>query len=146
MKHGSAVKRWSATEHWIAAAASIAACTTATAGDSPARTIYRCESAQGPVFSDRPCSAVSEVYEPDLGRVSVVDTVSPPALPAPRSASAARPARQAAIQPKATACEGLERSLHKIVSTMRAGYNAKQGERLRERKRELEAKRRAEKC
>ena len=40
----------------------------------------------------------------------------------------------------------LDQSLRRILSTMRTGYTASQGERLRERKRELEAQRRAQRC
>ncbi|HEY5807922.1 MAG TPA: hypothetical protein VIT67_08130 [Povalibacter sp.] len=133
---------------WIAAVVmSLGMSNAVTANEPSTRPIYRCESSQGAVFSDRPCGASSEVYEPDLAGVSVVDTVVPPPRPpAQRGASAARPPTQAAVRPRADLCDSLERSIHKIVSTMRAGYNARQGERLRERKRELESKRRAQKC
>ena len=48
--------------------------------------------------------------------------------------------------PKIDACLKLNEALRKIASTLRSGYSAKQGERLNERKRELEAQRRAQKC
>jgi len=129
----------------IAVAAMVLFTQHATAGS--AHTIYKCETAQGITFSDRSCGSTSRPYEPDLSGVSIVDTVVP--VPVPRSSPApARPSRQtsALVISKAQACEHLQQSLHKIVSTMRAGYGAKQGERLRERKRELEEKRRAQKC
>ena len=44
------------------------------------RTIYRCETAAGVVFADRPCGADSEPYSPDTASVSVMTTV--PAAPA----------------------------------------------------------------
>jgi hypothetical protein len=46
----------------------------------------------------------------------------------------------------ATACERIRNSLKDIAARMRAGYDAKQGERLRERKTKLEQQRRAQKC
>jgi hypothetical protein len=40
----------------------------------------------------------------------------------------------------------LREGLKEVAARMRAGYNAKQGEQLRERKARLEAQRRAQKC
>jgi hypothetical protein len=125
----------------------LGACLTAQAGSS-AHPIYRCETATGLVFSDRPCSAEAQPYEPDLSAVSVVETVAPnptPVAKSPRPAKA-RIASGSSTTSKADACRKLNDSLHKIASTMRSGYGAKEGERLKERKRELEAKRRAQKC
>jgi hypothetical protein len=110
--------------------------------------IYRCETPQGLVFSDRPCSSDSQVYEPDLSGVSVVATEVPKTTssaavikPPHRRVSSDRP-----VAAKADQCQRLHDSLRKIASTMRSGYGAKEGERLKERKRDLEAKRRAQKC
>ena len=46
----------------------------------------------------------------------------------------------------AAACERLRNALRDVAARMRAGYNAKQGEQLRERKTKLEQQRRAQKC
>lgn len=115
--------------------------------DAPAgRTIFKCRSAEGLVFSDRPCGPSSEPYQPDLGSVSVVDSVVAPATsvtsrPAPAARQSSRP-----VPSRAQTCARLDESLHRIAATMRSGYGVKQGERLKERKREIEARRRAEKC
>ena len=110
--------------------------------------IYRCETPQGLVFSDRPCSSESQLYEPDLSGVSVVTTEVPKSTSS--AASLKLPRSRASSEPSATAkadqCQRLNDSLRKIASTMRCGYGAKEGERLKERKRDLEAKRRAQKC
>ena len=110
-------------------------------------TIYRCETPAGLVFSDRPCAPEAQIYEPDLGGISVMESQVP--KPTPVVKSVASPQVRVAsgpAAPKIDACLKLNEALRKIASTLRSGYSAKQGERLNERKRELEAKRRAQKC
>jgi hypothetical protein len=63
-----------------------------------------------------------------------------------RPAPKPRTAAVAAGDTKAESCARIDQSLRKIVSTQRAGYTAKQGVRLDERKRELDNKRRALRC
>lgn len=119
----------------------------AMADESGSRTIYKCESSEGLVFSDHPCGPSAETYRPDLSSVSVIDTVAAAETPStPRRVvrPAARPDSHAAS--RAEVCARLDQSLHKIAATLRAGYGVKQGERLKQRKRELEAHRRAQKC
>ncbi|HMN44761.1 MAG TPA: hypothetical protein PKE27_09325 [Povalibacter sp.] len=109
------------------------------------RPIYRCETAAGVVFADRPCGPDSEPYSPDLDSVSVMTTV--PAQPVTtRAASSPRRTAIEAKDTRAEACARIDQSLRKIASTMRAGYSARQGERLKERKRDLETQRRARRC
>lgn len=109
------------------------------------RPIYRCETATGVVFADRPCGSGSEPYSPDLGSVSVMTTV--PAEPVTsKKAPAPRRTGVEAKNVRAETCARIDQSLHKIASTLRAGYSARQGERLKERKRDLEAQRRAQRC
>ncbi|MFL6577144.1 MAG: hypothetical protein ACJ8MR_11020 [Povalibacter sp.] len=117
--------------------------------DTAAHSIYRCETSTGLVFSDRPCSSEAQVYTPDLSGVSIVQTEVP--QPTTGSAKAPKPQRtrmasKQSMPAKADQCERLNEALHKIASTLRSGYGAKQGERLKERKRELDAQRRAHKC
>ncbi len=110
-------------------------------------TIYRCETPAGLVFSDRPCAPEAQIYEPDLSGISVMESHAP--KPSPVVKSVASPQVRVASKPaapKIDACLKLNEALRKIASTLRSGYSAKQGERLNERKRELEAKRRAQKC
>lgn len=121
------------------------------AAQSP--TIYRCETASGITFSDRPCGIDSKPYEVDTSGVSVIETKpaeSRPAVASPKPQPPSRAIessdRSSARASKAAICERLDQSLRKVLSTMRTGYTASQGERLRERKRELEAQRRAQRC
>lgn len=111
------------------------------------RTIYKCESSEGLVFSDHPCGPSTETYQPDLSAVSVVDTVVAPETHS-TTRNVVRPAARSNSHAasRAEACARLDASLHKIAATLRSGYGVKQGERLKERKRELEARRRAQKC
>ena len=113
--------------------------------------IYRCTVGGVTTFSDRPCAAEAVPYEPDTSRISTYD---PP--PASRTPTSAQPSRSAPARRRASgredqvrhaaACERLRNSLRDVAARMRAGYNAKQGEQLRERKRRLEQQRRAQKC
>jgi hypothetical protein len=121
----------------------------ATAIARPPATIYRCKTDTGLTFADRPCGTDSQPYEVDLGAVSVVETVAPKATPAfraPVPQSRDRPRESPAPAPNTAACRHMDESLRKILATMRSGYSASQGEKLRQRKRDLEARRRQLKC
>ena len=133
---------------WMAGLAAVWFVGLGSAQAESTHSIYRCETAQGLVFSDRPCSTESQLYEPDLSGVSVVTTEVPKST---SSAAALKLPRKRApsdspVVAKADQCQRLNDSLRKVASTMRSGYGAKEGERLKERKRDLEAKRRAQKC
>jgi hypothetical protein len=109
------------------------------------RPIFRCETPTGIVFADRPCGATSQPYSPDLATVSVMSTVQADPVkvrPAPKPRTSAVATRDS----KAESCARIEQSLRKILSAQRAGYTAKQGERLNERKRDLDNQRRALRC
>ena|SRR6188768_971613 len=123
------------------------ASTNSALAEPSAHSIYRCETQAGLVFSDRPCGDQSQLYEPDLSGVSVVQTEPSKPSGSTQLPKMVRPrvAKAPAVS-KAEQCQKLNDSLHKIASTMRSGYGAKQGERLKERKRELETRRRAQKC
>ena len=125
--------------------------TAASSQTPPSRTLYRCAAGGVTTFSDRPCEPGAGSYEPDTSRVSTYSP--PPASPSTKSAEQPRTprsrARGAAGDDQArhaAACERLRTGLKDIAARMRAGYNAKQGEQLRERKARLEAQRRAQKC
>jgi hypothetical protein len=119
---------------------------------SAASPIYRCVVSGVTTFSDRPCAADSSEYVPDDQRVSTVkvEHVAPPTLA--RSATRAKGsapgnASIAADQLKhKDECARIDRSLGDIRSKMRAGYDGKEGERLRERQRKLTLDRREKKC
>lgn len=127
---------------------------------SHSRSIFRCEIAGVRTFSDRPCGSVvqSATSGPDtveLGTLNILEspavaTASPAAKSgkpsAPRSSAASRRSAAAGQAPKAGACGRIKQSLRKVTSKMRTGYTAKEGERLQERKKDLEEKRRAQRC
>jgi hypothetical protein len=114
-----------------------------------AAVVYRCTVEGVTVYSDRPCEPAAATYQPDTSRVSTYSP--PPAAPSTppqpqtehkreRAAAGKDQARHAAV------CERLRDGLKDIAARMRAGYNVKQGEQLRERKARLEQQRRAQKC
>ena len=112
--------------------------------------VYRCTVGGVTTYSDRPCSPDAAPYQPDTSRIS---TYEPP--PASRTAPAPPAQTPAARKPgsgrddqvrHAAACERLHNALREVAARMRAGYNVKQGEQLRERKAQLDRQRRAEKC
>jgi hypothetical protein len=114
--------------------------------------VFRCTMDGVTTFSDRPCGTDAEAYEPDDALMSTFE--APPAPVAPKSPPK-RPAREprrndasiAIAQAKhAETCARIERSLRDIRSKMRAGYDAKQGERLNERHRKLSAQKREQRC
>jgi len=123
-------------------------------GQSKAQTIYRCQIAGVGTFSDRPCGDSVEQYDAGLSRLSILDSPAAPPRTAERKPERApRPQRnrtdnaEDTVQAKkAAACRHSQDSLHKISEQMRTGYSAKQGERLRTRKKDLEAKRRSLGC
>ena len=114
--------------------------------------IYRCEVSGITTFSDRPCAADSSEYVPDDQRVSTVKVEHVPAATQTRPATRAKrsaPGKTsiAADQLKhKEECARIDRSLGEIRSKMRAGYDAKEGVRLRERQRKLTLDRREKKC
>lgn len=118
----------------------------AVAGPPP--TIYRCRTNTGVTFADRPCGADSQPYEVDLSTVSVVDTVAPRTTGASPATLKSRDRVKEPSPPvsNASTCRHLDESLRKILSTMRTGYSASQGEKLRARKRDLETRRRQLRC
>ena len=113
--------------------------------------VYRCTVGGVTTYSDRPCAPEAVPYQPDTSRVSTYDP--PPASRTPendeplrKSPSRRRGASDADQVRHAAACDRIRNSLRDVAARMRAGYDVKQGERLRERKAKLEQQRRAQKC
>jgi hypothetical protein len=113
--------------------------------------IYRCTVAGVTTYSDRPCAPEAVPYQPDTSRVSTYDP--PPASQATAPAELPRKSRTRRRDTSGTdqarrvaACDRIRKSLRDVAQRMRAGYDVKQGERLRERKARLEQQRRAQKC
>lgn len=119
---------------------------------SRADTIYRCERDGVTTFSDRPCGADAQTYEPDMSRVSEYEAV--PAAFTARVQSKSAPEKHPRSEPSiaemqakhAAECRRIHESLGAVRDKMRAGYNAKQGERLKERERKLNQSRREKRC
>ena len=114
-------------------------------------TIYRCSVDGVATFSDRPCGDRSSAYEPDAALVSTYTAPSTSVAPDRARRSSPRPIARgssiAAVQAKrAEECQRIQASLRDIRSRMRAGYNAKEGERLRARQERLEDQRRSQRC
>jgi hypothetical protein len=115
-----------------------------------ADTIYRCDINGTVTFADRPCGADAQKFEPNLDRVTNYEPVATHVVSEVHS----RPVKQAQSDPSiaqlqakhAEECRRIRESLGTIRSKMRAGYNVKQGERLKERERKLNESRRAKHC
>lgn len=117
-----------------------------------AGTIYRCDSAGGLVYSDKPCATDATVHASDGSRVTVYE--APPiseraSQPRSKPSAISKPARSSAAATPAkhqAACEKLEQSLREVRTKLRTGYRVKEGERLKTRQRQLDERRRKEKC
>lgn len=113
--------------------------------------VYRCTAGGVTTYSDRPCRPEAVPYQPDTSRVSTYDPPPASRTPAPAQPPRVAPARRRGSSGEdqvrhAATCERLHNALKDVAARMRSGYNAKQGEQLRERKAKLEQRRRAEKC
>jgi hypothetical protein len=116
-----------------------------------AETIYRCESGDRLIYSDRPCAADAAVHISDGSRVTVYD--APPiseraSTPRSKASKASKSARNtaAADAKRREACARLEQSLREVRAKLRTGYGVKEGERLNARRSQLAQRRRSEKC
>jgi hypothetical protein len=114
--------------------------------------IYRCPGPGETVYSDRPCAENATPHEIDDSRVTVY-TPAPMTSRAATSTSAkptkAERAKAGRLPDPAkheATCAKLEQGLRDVRSKMRTGYGAKEGERLKERQRQLDRRRRTEKC
>ncbi|GFE89214.1 hypothetical protein GCM10011488_41680 [Steroidobacter agaridevorans] len=114
--------------------------------------IYRCAGGAGTVYSDRPCAADADLHEIDDSRVTVYTPapadkqLSTKAATKPMKAKSPRQARLPDPAEHRLTCAKLEQSLRDVRTKMRTGYSAKQGERLKMRQRQLDQRRRLEKC
>jgi hypothetical protein len=113
--------------------------------------VYRCTVQDVTIYSDRPCEPDAARYEPDTSRVSTYSPPPPGPSPQPAPEPKARRGRGAAAAGAdqvrhAQECERIRKGLKDVAARMRAGYSARQGEQLRERKAKLEGQRRTKKC
>ena len=113
--------------------------------------IYRCLGEAEAVYSDRPCSPSADPHEIDDSRVTVY-TPTPadkPATTASAKTIKARPPSKTRLpdpDKHRLACARLEQSLRDIRNKMRSGYGVEEGERLKTRQRQLDQRRRLQKC
>jgi len=113
-------------------------------------TIYRCEVDGVATFSDRPCGERSSTYEPEAALVSTY-AAAPASVAESTKRSRPKPiARRSSLAAdqakRVEECQRIQASLRDVRSRMRAGYSAKEGERLRARQEKLEDRRRAQRC
>ena len=114
--------------------------------------IYRCAGETGTVYSDRPCAQNAHPHEIDASRVTVytpAPTDKKPTTTASAKPAKAKPPKRARLADPAKhqlTCAKLEQSLRDVRTKMRTGYRAKEGERLKARQRQLNERRRLEKC
>ncbi len=123
---------------------------------SESRKVFRCQIDRQIVFSDRPCGSAVESTEVHLTANNTYRNSDSAPTPAKTSRapnhSASRSIERlsnsiAAEQLREKQrCQRLSDQLDTIQAKMRAGYTAQQGERLRERRRQLEQQRRTERC
>lgn len=112
--------------------------------------IYRCVEQDVVTYSDRPCGPSSTQYEAEEARISILEVEPPATVKRTKIDAKAVKDREHSIADaqakRAEQCAKLERSLRDIRSKMRAGYDAKAGERLREQQRKRSAQYRELKC
>ena len=127
------------------------AVTAAYAADAPKpghRPIYRCELNGVLTFSDKACGGTIEVYKMEFDNAEHGRATE--GSPGKARRAAPPPARTVADSKQTVSlrqeCERMDESVRKIRSQMRAGYDAKEGDRLRERLAHLQERRRAQKC
>lgn len=129
----------------------------AASGAQPA--IYRCVDAGGVVYTDRPCEGGADPHKIDDSRVTVY--ASPPGAGSSATANVGK-AKAGKAKPKTdkrskagraadadrhrARCAKLDQGLRDVRTKMRAGYGAKEGERLQARQRQLNQQRRMQKC
>jgi hypothetical protein len=114
--------------------------------------IYRCAGAGIVVYSDRPCEPGADPHEIDDSRVTVYTPA--PTAERPSAAPSAKPSRSKRTHTRHTAdpgqrqarCARLDQGLREVRTKMRTGYDAREGERLKARQRQLNEQRRAQKC
>jgi hypothetical protein len=119
--------------------------------ETRADTIYRCELDGAITFADRPCGVDAKKYEPDTTRVSEFKSVpvsheSSVHIQSRPPHSRVSPSIAESQTAHAEECRRIHDSLSAVRSKMRAGYTAKEGERLKEREQKLNASRRAKRC
>jgi len=115
-----------------------------------ARTIYRCIADNVTTFSDKPCQTGAQPYKFDEARVSRYTPLESSAQSKESSSHGTNKKRQkaalAAAESSVKECKKIHDALRVIAGNMRSGYTVAQGERLKQRKAQLDARRRDIRC
>jgi hypothetical protein len=134
---------------WVVALCAVSVYPGSASADN-GRVIFRCELNGVPTFSDRPCASAAEHFEPDPIATNTYDP--PPSHTGTRRAAVKPGSRKRAAAPaidpnkhKET-CERLAERLKDTRSKQRAGYKAREGERLNERQARLKSQLRSARC
>lgn len=113
-------------------------------------TIYRCSVDGVPTFSDRQCGPESQPIRTTTPNVTEAPAAAAPDPPQPKSERSERrkgpTSRSSAQDKRAEACAKLALSLKELRSKLRAGYSAKEGERLRARQDSLRERQKIARC
>ena len=134
----------------VIAAALLLQCWAASGAERTPVNVYVCHREGVRMFADRPCSPDGQVEQIPIAAANEYSLSLPPdarttSVSLPRKAVAADP--QIAIrQRKIKMCRKLSDALERVHSQQRAGYRAKQGERLRDREIQLSQNLRREEC
>lgn len=107
--------------------------------------IYRCTVDGVVTFTDRACNEGAVPVTLDTSRVSTFAPVPAGKVETPK-AQRRRTARAEPIDKPEDRCVSIRSALRKVDEQLRAGYSAKQGVRLEQRKRDLRARAREMKC
>lgn len=107
--------------------------------------IYRCTENGIATFTDQPCGEHAKPVELDSSRVSTFTPVPAGKVDLPKS-QRRKPRASEPLEKKRERCVSIRSGLRKIDAQFRAGYSAKQGVRLEDRKRDLRRQARELKC
>jgi hypothetical protein len=121
----------------------------AEAAKSAHRPIYQCKVNGVTTFSDRACGDTIELYRMQFDNAPQPSGPEKPVGKAPQASPHA--AARKRIEPVQVTslkedCERLDQDTRKIRAQMRAGYDVKEGERLRGRLAQIQERRKAHKC
>lgn len=117
-----------------------------------ARVIYRCTTDGVATFSDKPCGSDARAFQPGDSRLMLYTPVESTAgkaetkhAPTPKKKQQ-QPTDANARSKVAHECRRVSEALRAVRQKMRSGYTVDVGERLKQRKSELERQRRERRC
>jgi hypothetical protein len=117
-----------------------------------ARVIYRCTPGSVATFSDKPCGSDARAYQPGESRPVLYTSTESAAVeakvehPPARKKNRQKPTDANAKSRIANECRRLNEALRSVRQKMRSGYTVDAGERLKQRKVQIERQRRERRC